>query len=67
MTNADRFKLMFGPYKTPRFHYGDVVTGEFRDWDVVNAGISNTRIPWPIGNPKGSAARGLARERLKKR
>ena len=59
MTNADRVKLLFGPYRTPRFRPGRVVTDEVRDRDVVIVGVSDGRIPWPVGQPKGSRARSL--------
>jgi hypothetical protein len=41
-----RFKLLFGPYRTPRFHYGDVVTCEIRG-NVKIVGLTAARIPWP--------------------
>ena len=59
MTDTDRVKLLFGPYRTSRFRLGQVVTDEARDRDVVIVGISDDRIPWPIGQPKGSRARSL--------
>jgi hypothetical protein len=31
MTNAVRFKLLFGPYRTPRVRIGEVLTCESRD------------------------------------
>jgi hypothetical protein len=58
VTNADRFKLLFGPYKTPRFRLGEIVTDEARDCDVAIAGITAARIPWPIGKRKGGRDRG---------
>ena len=36
MTPSDRFRLRFGPYRTPRFKYGDVVLDEARDCEVVS-------------------------------
>lgn len=59
MTDADRMKLRFGPYATPLFEFGQVVTDVVRDRDVVTVGVSNGRIPWPIGKSKGGRARGL--------
>ncbi|MCB9925616.1 MAG: hypothetical protein H6822_25925 [Planctomycetaceae bacterium] len=50
MKDADRFKLYFGPYKTPRFKYGQKVWCEFRGW-VQIVGLSDGKIPWPIGRP----------------
>jgi hypothetical protein len=46
MHEHDRFKLLFGPYRTPRFHYGDVVTREIRG-DAKVVGLAADRIPWP--------------------
>src|SRR5439155_9305742 len=59
MTDADRVKLLFGRYRSPRFRLGRVVTDEARNRDVVIVGISDGRIPWPVGQPKGSRARSL--------
>lgn len=42
-----RFKLHFGPYQTPRFKIGAVVTDELRG-DVKIVGVSDARIPWPV-------------------
>jgi hypothetical protein len=46
MHDRDRFKLLFGPYRTPRSRYGDVVTCEMRG-EVNIVGLSEARIPWP--------------------
>jgi hypothetical protein len=46
MHEHDRFKLLFGPYRTPRFKYGDVVTCEMRG-DVKIVGLTAARILWP--------------------
>ena len=46
----DPFKLHFGPYETPAFNYGDVVEDERRG-TVEIVGVTNARIPWPIGRP----------------
>jgi hypothetical protein len=37
---VDRFKLLFGPYRTPRFRYGDVVFCEMRG-EVKIVGLTN--------------------------
>ena len=44
MTERDRFKLSFGPYRTPRFEYGDIVFCEMRG-EVKIVGLTNGRIP----------------------
>jgi hypothetical protein len=52
MHDAKRFKLHFGPYKTPRFKYGSIVEGVARG-DMKISGITDAPIPWPIGKPPG--------------
>ncbi len=42
-----RFKLHFGPYRTPRFKIGAVVTDELRG-EVKIIGLSDAPIPWPL-------------------
>jgi hypothetical protein len=43
----DRFKLLFGPYRTPPFRYGQRVTCQVRGLVVV-CGLTDASIPWPI-------------------
>ena len=50
---ATRFKLHFGPYRTPRLKRGSIVEDEIRG-DVTIVGLTDARIPWPIGK-KGRA------------
>jgi transposase-like protein len=45
---TDITRLLFGPYRAPRFRYGSVVMDEARG-EVVICGLSAGRIPWPIG------------------
>jgi hypothetical protein len=40
--HPDRVRLRYGPYKTPRFHYGKVVRCEVRG-EVVRCGLSAGR------------------------
>jgi hypothetical protein len=56
MTDADRVKLLHGPYRTPRFRLGRVVMDEVRG-EVVVCGLTDARIPWPVG--KRGRARSL--------
>ena len=54
----DRHQLLFGPYRTPRFRYGQVVTCELRG-QVELVGLHEAPISWPIGRPvsgRGGAA-----------
>lgn len=46
----DPFKLHFGPYQAPAFNYGDIVEDERRG-TVEIVGLTDARIPWPIGRP----------------
>jgi len=48
MHDAERFRLRFGPYRTPRFKYGDQVK-DARRGPVTIVGLSDAPIPWPIG------------------
>src|SRR3954471_2996944 len=64
MTDADRCRLLFGPYRAPRWRYGRVVMDEVRG-EVTVVGLTAGRIPWPVGKrvrAKGPVlAAGLAR------
>jgi hypothetical protein len=64
VNDADRFRLLFGPYRTPRFRYGDIVRCEVRG-EVTICGISDGPIPWPIGKRGGARSpvvyKGLAK------
>ncbi len=48
MTDADRFRLLHGPYRTPRFRRGRAVTCAVRG-EVVVCGLTDGPIPWPVG------------------
>ena len=48
MEDSDRYRLMFGPYTTPDFAYGDVVVCARRG-EVEIVGLSSGPIPWPVG------------------
>src|SRR5690242_4385913 len=45
MHERERVKLL-NKYKTPRFHFGDVVMCELRGY-VKIVGLTSARIPWP--------------------
>jgi hypothetical protein len=47
MTDRDRLKLLFGPYKPPPLQKGDQTSCLYRDAPVVIAGWSDARIFWP--------------------
>jgi hypothetical protein len=57
MDDADRRKPL-GKYTTPRFRHGQIVTCEVRG-EVRIVGLTDARIPWPIGQTIGGRARGL--------
>jgi hypothetical protein len=69
MRDSERFRLRFGPYRTPRFRYGAAVN-DLRFGRVRIAGISDAQIPWPYrkkGMPKtlilyGDLAKAVRRE-----
>lgn len=44
MMDADRFKLLFGPYECPKCSIGDKVLCEFRDCEVVVGGMTDAPI-----------------------
>ena len=48
MTEADRYRLLAGQYRAPRWRYGRVVMDEARG-EVTVVGMSAGRIPWPVG------------------
>ncbi len=48
MTDAERFRLRFGSYRTPRFQYGDVAYCDVRG-QVTIRGLTTDLIPWPVG------------------
>jgi hypothetical protein len=56
MKQQDRFRLHFGPYRTPRFRLGAIVRDEVRG-DVRIVGVTAAPIPWPLGRPPGSRGR----------
>ena len=47
MTDRDRVRLLFGPYRPPALRRGDRATCLLRDSDVVITGWSDGRISWP--------------------
>src|SRR5262245_20219093 len=58
MRRSARHQLRFGPYRTPRYRYGSVVTCEIQG-DVRIVGTSNGRIPWPLARKPGPGGRSL--------
>jgi hypothetical protein len=58
VTDADRFRLLFGPYRAPRFRYGRRVLCEERG-EVIIVGLSDG----PGIGPSASAVGGSARKR----
>jgi len=47
MEDANRHRLLFGPYRTPRFRIGSLVRCEVRG-EVRIVGLSDDPIPWPL-------------------
>lgn len=58
MNDTVRFKLRFGPCKTPRIEYRATVLCDIRGKCVIT-GKSDGRIPWPVGRPKGTRNKSL--------
>ena len=66
---ADLTRLLYGPYRTPRFRLGSVRFCEVRG-EVTIVGITDARIPWPVGKTLrarslvifGALARAVRRE-----
>jgi hypothetical protein len=52
MTDADRFRLLFGPYRTPRFRYGGALRCELRG-ELIVCGLTDAPVPWPLGRLPG--------------
>jgi hypothetical protein len=52
MTDAERVKLLHGPYRTPRFRYGGVLRCELRG-ELVVTGLTDAPIQWPLGRRPG--------------
>lgn len=55
MQDADRYRLL-GDYETPLFEYGQVVFCE-RFGEVEIVGLTDAKIPWPIGRRPGARPR----------
>jgi len=53
MSDDDRFKLLFGPYRTPVFKYGDDAFCELRG-DVILCGLTDAPIPGPTGKNRAA-------------
>ena len=49
MTDADRYRLLFGPYHTPRLRYGDALRCELRG-ELIVTGLTDAPVPWPLGS-----------------
>jgi hypothetical protein len=52
MTDADRVKLLHGPYRAPRFRYGGTLRCELRG-ELVVTGLTDALVPWPLGRRPG--------------
>jgi hypothetical protein len=51
MNDADRLRLLFGPYQAPAVKRGDVAFCLVRDYPVLVTGWSGAPIPWPRCRP----------------
>lgn len=57
MNDADRFRLLHGPYRPPRCRVGRTLCCELRG-DVRVTGYSDGPLPWPAGHALGGSGRG---------
>jgi hypothetical protein len=48
MNDTDRYKVLLGHYKAPRFRVGQVVRCEVRG-EVRVVGVSEGLVSWPVG------------------
>jgi hypothetical protein len=48
MPDDGRTRLLFGPYGTPAFHYGDTVDCLIRG-EIEVVGLTDAPVPWPVG------------------
>jgi hypothetical protein len=63
MPDADRHRLLFGPYRTPVFKYGDVVICDVRGQvEIVGLSFAHARRPGRGGKPGSCIWRGRCRE-----
>jgi hypothetical protein len=53
MHDAERVRLLHGPYRAPRLARGDRATCLLRDCTVVITGWTDARISWPRGRAQG--------------
>lgn len=57
LPDAERYRLHFGPYQQPKYHFGDVVSCEARgEMKIIRQ--TDAKIPWPVGLPVGTGKRG---------
>jgi hypothetical protein len=57
VSDRDRTRLLFGPYKAPALKRGDRAACLYRDCDVAVTGWTDARISWPCGLPVGTKGR----------
>lgn len=55
MNDAERFRLVHGPYAAPACEIGDQLFCEIRGWVKVR-GMSDGLIPWPMTPVRGNRA-----------
>jgi hypothetical protein len=58
MTNPEKIRLLFGPYKPPPLKRGERTYCLYRDCAVVIKACSDAPIPWPRCRPLGSHGAG---------
>ena len=56
MTDADRFRLLYGPYQAPEAPVGSPLYCHRRRRSVPVVGYSSAPIPWPITRGRGPSS-----------
>jgi hypothetical protein len=53
VSDEESYRLLFGPYRTPRCHVGGWLTCERRGEEVRVGGLTDAPIQWPHVRRKG--------------
>jgi hypothetical protein len=53
MRDTESYRLLFGPYRTPRCRVGGWLECEYRGRDVTVGGLTDAPIQWPYARQKG--------------
>src|SRR3954463_12796269 len=56
MNDAERFRLLYGPYVAPKCRVGDTLPCEYRGREVAVGGMTDGRVQWPRARGPGRRA-----------